>query len=148
MKLLDLVRNNLGKPYEDLEFLLNCLKEVMLESGEEELASEIPWINPVKDFQNIPFTQKHLQLYSTCFQLLNIVEVNGAVQNRRVIEDQKSPVDINGLWPYNLQLLKDNGFSAEQIAACLPQIHVEPVLTAHPTEAKRTIMLEHLRNLR
>jgi phosphoenolpyruvate carboxylase len=147
MKLLDLVRNNLGKPYEDLEFLLNCLKEVMLESGEGELADEIPWINPVKDFQNIPFTQKHLQLYSTCFQLLNIVEVNGAVQNRRLIEDQKSPADINGLWPYNLQLLKDNGFSAEQIAACLPQIHVEPVLTAHPTEAKRTIMLEHLRNL-
>ncbi len=147
MKLLDLVRNNLGKPYEDLEFLLNCLKEVMLESGEEELASEIPWINPVKDFQNIPFTHKHLQLYSTCFQLLNIVEVNGAVQNRRLIEDQESPADINGLWPYNLQLLKSNGFSAEQIAACLPQIRVEPVLTAHPTEAKRTIMLEHLRNL-
>ncbi|MEL7589275.1 MAG: phosphoenolpyruvate carboxylase [Prolixibacteraceae bacterium] len=147
MKLLDLVRNNLGKPYEDLEFLLNCLKEVMLESGEEELASEIPWINPVKDLHSHPFTQKHLQLYSTCFQLLNIVEVNGAVQNRRLIEDQKSPANINGLWPYNLQLLKNKGFSAEQIAACLPQIHVEPVLTAHPTEAKRTIMLEHLRNL-
>lgn len=147
MKLLELVRHNLGKPYEDLEFLLNCLREVMLESGEEELASEIPWINAVKDFQSNPFTQKHLQLYATCFQLLNIVEVNGAVQNRRLIEDQKSPADINGLWPYNLQLLKNNGFSAEQIAACLPQIHVEPVLTAHPTEAKRTIMLEHLRNL-
>ena len=78
----------------------------MLESGEDELASEIPWINSVKDFQNNPFTQKHLQLYSICFQLLNIVEVNGAVQNRRLIEDQKSPTDINGLWSYNLQLLK------------------------------------------
>jgi phosphoenolpyruvate carboxylase len=79
--------------------------------------------------------------------LLNIVEVNGAVQNRRLIEDQKSPADINGLWSYNLNLLRKNGFSAEQIAANLPRIHVEPVLTAHPTEAKRTIMLEHLRNL-
>jgi phosphoenolpyruvate carboxylase len=147
MELLELVRNNLGKPYEDLEFLLNCLKEVMLELGEDELASEIPWINLVKKFQGNAFNQKHLQLYSTCFQLLSIVEVNGAVQNRRLIEDQKSPADINGLWPYNLQLLKNNGFSAEQIAAYLPQIQVEPVLTAHPTEAKRTIMLEHLRNL-
>jgi phosphoenolpyruvate carboxylase len=101
----------------------------------------------VKDFQNNPFTQKHLQIYSTCFQLLNIVEVNGAVQNRRLIEDQKSPAEINGLWSYNLHLLKNNGFSAEQIAEYLPQINVEPVLTAHPTEAKRTIMLEHLRNL-
>jgi phosphoenolpyruvate carboxylase len=147
MELLELVRIKLGKPYEDLEFLLNCLKEVMIESGEDELATEIPWINPIKDFGNYSFTEKQLQLYSTCFQLLNIVEVNGAVQNRRLIEDQKSPADINGLWSYNLHLLKKNGFSAEQIAAYLPQVHVEPVLTAHPTEAKRTIMLEHLRNL-
>jgi hypothetical protein len=50
MELLDIVRKNLGKPYEDLEFLLNFLKEVMIESSEDELAAEIPWINPIKDF--------------------------------------------------------------------------------------------------
>src|ERR1035437_7185213 len=147
MELLDLVRNNLGKPYEDLEFLLNCLKEVMIESGENELALEIPWINTINTDQYKTFSEKQLQLYSTCFQLLTIVEVNGAVQNRRLLEDEKSLSDINGLWSYNLQLLKNNGFSAEEIAAYLPQIQVEPVLTAHPTEAKRTIMLEHLRKL-
>jgi phosphoenolpyruvate carboxylase len=147
MELINLVRNNLGKPYEDLEFLLGCLKEVMIESGEDELATEIPWINPINDFQINSFSGKQLQLYSVCFQLLNIVEVNGAVQNRRLIEDQKSMADINGLWSYNLHLLQKNGFSAKQIAAYLPKIQVEPVLTAHPTEAKRTIMLEHLRKL-
>ncbi|MFA9392401.1 MAG: phosphoenolpyruvate carboxylase [Prolixibacteraceae bacterium] len=147
MKLLELVKTNLGKPYEDLEFLLTCLKEVLIESDEAELAAEIPWINNIKDFQNTGFSEKRIKLYSTCFQLLNIIEVNGAVQNRRIIEDQKSPADINGLWSYNLQLLKESGFSAEQIAAQIPQIQVEPVLTAHPTEAKRTIMLEHLRKL-
>ena len=142
-----MVRNNLGKPYEDLEFLLSCLKEVMIESGEDQLAAEIPWINPISDFQNNSLSGKQLQLYSVCFQLLNIVEVNGAVQNRRLIEDHKSMADINGLWSYNLHLLQNSGFSAEQIAAYLPKIQVEPVLTAHPTEAKRTIMLEHLRKL-
>ena len=147
MELLELVRNNLGKPYEDLEFLLSCLKEVMMESGEDELAAEIPWLKPIGRFKTNSFSGKQLQLYSVCFQLLNIVEVNGAVQNRRLIEDQKSMADINGLWSYNLHLLQDKGFSAEQIAAHLPQIQVEPVLTAHPTEAKRTIMLEHLRKL-
>ncbi|MCX6219969.1 MAG: phosphoenolpyruvate carboxylase [Bacteroidia bacterium] len=147
MELIDLVRINLGKPYEDLEFLLSCLKEVMIESGEDELAAEIPWINQISDYQNNTFSGKLLQLYSICFQLLNIVEVNGAVQNRRLIEDQKSMAVINGLWSYNLHLLQNSGFSAEQIAAYLPKIQVEPVLTAHPTEAKRTIMLEHLRKL-
>jgi phosphoenolpyruvate carboxylase len=119
----------------------------MIESGEEELAAKIPWISQINDFQNNSFSGKQLQLYSVCFQLLNIVEVNGAVQNRRWIEDQKTMADINGLWSYNLHLLKSSGFSTEQIAAYLPKIQVEPVLTAHPTEAKRTIMLEHLRKL-
>ncbi len=147
MELIELVRNNLGKPYEDLEFLLTCLKEVMMESGEEELATEIPWINPAKNNPPASFAEKQLQLYSICFQLLNIVEVNGAVQNRRQLEDRNSLADINGLWSYNLHLLQKEGFTAGQIASFLPKIQVEPVLTAHPTEAKRTIMLEHLRKL-
>ncbi len=147
MKTLEQVKNKLGKSYEDLEYLLNCLKEVMIESGEVELAKDIPWITESLSFQEKPFTGKHLQLYSTCFQLLNIVEVNGAVQNRRKKEDQKSLAEIDGLWSYNLKLLTDMGFSAEEMAANLSEIKVEPVLTAHPTEAKPTIMLEHLRNL-
>jgi len=147
MKTLEQVKNKLGKSYEDLEYLLNCLKEVMIESGEVELAKDIPWITESLSFQEKPFTGKHLQLYSTCFQLLNIVEVNGAVQNRRKKEDQKSLAEIDGLWSYNLKLLTDMGFSAEEMAANLSEIKIEPVLTAHPTEAKPTIMLEHLRNL-
>lgn len=147
MKSLQLVREKLGKPYEDLEFLLYCLKDVMIESGEMELANDIPWISDNPSLEYKPFTDKHLQLYSTCFQLLNIVEVNGAVQNRRKKEDEHSLAEITGLWSYNLHLLKDNGFSPEEISCKIAEIHVEPVLTAHPTEAKRTIMLEHLRNL-
>jgi len=147
MSTLQLVQEKIGKVYLDLEYLLICLKEVMIESGETELANDIPWISGNTDFGDKKFSEKHLQLYSTCFQLLNIVEVNGAVQNRRKTEGGISPDKINGLWLYNLELLKENGFRAEEIAAQLSKIHVEPVLTAHPTEAKRTVMLEHLRNL-
>ena len=35
----------LGKPYEDLEFLLQGLKNVLEENGEAEIARAIPWIN-------------------------------------------------------------------------------------------------------
>ncbi len=147
MSSLKLVQEKLPKVYDDLEFLLNCLKEVLIESGETELAKDIPWISTDSTFGDKPFTEKHLQLYSTCFQLLNIVEVNGAVQNRRNREDEKGMAAINGLWSSNLEQLKANGFTAAEIVAKLADIHVEPVLTAHPTEAKRTVMLEHLRNL-
>ncbi len=147
MKTLDLVRKKLGKPYDDLSFLLECLSEVLVESGEGGLAGDIPWLNPPNEKKPVKFTGKHLQVYSMCFQLLNIVEVNGAVQNRRKKEDRDSLPEINGLWSYNLHKLKEEGFSQEEIAEGIAQIHVEPVLTAHPTEAKRTEMLGHLRNL-
>lgn len=147
MNTLELVQEKIEKVYQDLEYLLICLREVMIESGETGLANDIPWISATGDFSGKKFSEKHLQLYSTCFQLLNIVEVNGAVQNRRKMEGGESMAEINGLWSYNLELLKEKGFHGEEIAAQLAKIHVEPVLTAHPTEAKRTVMLEHLRNL-
>jgi len=147
MSTLKLVQEKIPKVYNDLEFLLLCLKEVLIESGEKELANDIPWISEQIDFNRKEFTEKHLKLYSTCFQLLNIVEVNGAVQNRRKNEDEHSMSSINGMWAYNLKLLKENGFTPEDIASELSEIHVEPVLTAHPTEAKRTVMLRHLREL-
>jgi len=147
MQTLELTKSKLGKPYDDLEFLLNCLQEVLIESGEGELSKDIPWMVKNSDKKGKIFTNKHLHLFSICFQLLNVVEVNGAVQNRRRKEDEESLAGINGLWAYNLNQLKEEGFSQEEIAASLSGIHVEPVLTAHPTEAKRTVMLEHLRNL-
>ncbi|MDD3322413.1 MAG: phosphoenolpyruvate carboxylase [Paludibacter sp.] len=147
MSTLKLVQENIPKVYNDLEFLLVCLKEVLVESDENALAEDIPWISNEINFKENQFSEEHLRLYSTCFQLLNIVEVNGAVQNRRKKEDNESMSAINGLWSYNLELLKNKGFSEKEIASQLADIHVEPVLTAHPTEAKRTVMLKHLREL-
>ena len=144
---LELVKNKLGKTYHDLEFLLICLKEVLTESGEVDLADEIPWLSGLDSLSTARLSDKHIKLWSVCFQLLNITEVNGAMQNRRRKEDRSPESQINGLWPQVLNELKSEGFSPEEIAATLPLVHIEPVLTAHPTEAKRTIMLEHLRNL-
>ncbi|MBX2843858.1 MAG: phosphoenolpyruvate carboxylase, partial [Flammeovirgaceae bacterium] len=146
MDTLTIVKEKLGKPYEDLEFLLGCFKEVLMESGENNLASFIPWINQQDDFKPEQLTEKHVQVYSIAFQLLNMVEVNGAVQNRREIENA-SMSKVNGLWAQNLKMLKEKGIPAKEIADHLGDIRVEPVLTAHPTEAKRATVLEHHRIL-
>ena len=140
------VKSKLGKPYEDLEYLLLALRDVLMENGEEDIAQRIPWINELPDLDDQTLSEKDLQLYSIVFHLVNMVEINGAVQARRRIENENM-AGISGLWAKNLQRLKDKGISAETIAENMPAIRVEPVLTAHPTEAKRTTVLEHHREL-
>ena len=140
------VKNKLGKPYEDLEFLLTSLKEVLLENGEDDMAYKIPWINPDWEIKAEEFTPKHTQLYSIIFTLINTSEVNGAVQNRRKLED-KELNSIRGLWAYQFNRLTEKNITEDQILEVLPEVRVEPVLTAHPTEAKRATVLEHHREL-
>lgn len=146
MSQLKTLQEQLGKPYHDLEFLLNCMKEVLEENGEADLAPYIPWINePVATTAG--FGTKHFHLYSICFQLLNLAETNGAVQNRRKEEEKNSLAAINGLWANSLKILKQQGFTEQEIAAILAGTEVEPVLTAHPTEAKRPVILRKYREL-
>lgn len=145
--LLQEVKEQLGKPYEDLEFLLEALKEVLIENGEETMAYQIPWINNLPPFDPAQFTLKHIQLYSIVFQLVNTVEVNGAVQQRRRLVNQQSLSSVRGLWADNFRTLKEQGITGEELMKWLGQVKVEPVLTAHPTEAKRATVLEHHRDL-
>ena len=147
MKQLDIIKEKLGKPYHDLEFLLNCFKEVLAENNEAELAEYIPWLCESCSYDNIDFTQKHFHMFSICFQLLNLAETNGAVQNRRKLEEENSLESINGLWANSLYLLKKNNFTEEEIANIFHEISVQPVLTAHPTEAKRPVILKKYREL-
>ena len=147
MAQLETLKTQLGKPYFDLEFLLNCFREVLTENNEPELAQCIPWISGSADYANISFNQKHFHLYSVCFQLLNLAETNGAVQNRRKNEEKNTLSSINGLWANSLDILKKNGFNEGQNSSVFDEISVQPVLTAHPTEAKRPVILKKYREL-
>ncbi|MFY0598655.1 MAG: phosphoenolpyruvate carboxylase [Cyclobacteriaceae bacterium] len=144
-EILELLIKTLDKPYKDLKFLLEALREILIENNEDEIASQIPWINDL-DLDKTEFTEKHIQLYSLVFQLVNMVEINGAVQHRRTLEDEELS-SINGLWANNFKKLKDINIDEKDIAVRLKNIHIEPVLTAHPTEAKRATVLEHHREL-
>lgn len=141
------VKKRLGKPYEDFEFLLECLKEVLIDNGESEIANEIPFINKYPFENGIQLTDKHIQMYSLVFQLVNMAEVNGAVQQRRAVENEKELASVRGLFANNIKSLLDSGVTEEAILDKMPQMQIEPVLTAHPTEAKRATVLDHHRDL-
>jgi phosphoenolpyruvate carboxylase len=135
------VRELLGKPYRDLEFLLGCFSEVLEENGKKELAAQLPWITGSEPVFAAENRQDLLHLYSICFQLMNLCEVNGAVQNRRCRQEAEGLDSVNGLWGNVLTDLKNRGVPETEILEKFRQIEVEPVLTAHPTEAKRPVVL-------
>ena len=137
----------IGKPYSDLHFLLKCFAEVLESNNEKELVAYIPWLNTQVSSPKSEHKQKTIHLYSICFQLLNLCEVNWAVQSRRNKQQLYGSQSVNGSWAHTFSDVKESGISQEEIVAALSQIEVEPVMTAHPTEAKRTVVLKYYREL-
>lgn len=109
------------------------------------MASSLPWIQGSSE--SIEVQEGLEQAYSIAFQLLNIVEANAAEKIRRLREMRSGLCSERGLWGSQLSPLKESGFSAKEIAAFFSKVRVEAVLTAHPTEAKRGVVLEQHRIL-
>lgn len=145
--LLSEVKEQIGKPYGNLEFLLECFFEVLKENNETALATQVPWISGNEPDFSSGNTEKLLHMFSISFQLLNLAEVNGAVQNRRARQEKSGLESVSGMWGNIFNDLKSKGIQEDTIAGHLQKIHAEPVLTAHPTEAKRPVVLALYRQL-
>jgi phosphoenolpyruvate carboxylase len=131
----------------DLAFLMGCFGEVLDEAGEHALASCLPWTGSGCAPQDGLPRERLVQAYSIAFHLLSMTEQNAAIQYQRQTESRDGLAAMQALWGQCLRQTLDAGITPAQIAAALPDIRVDLVLTAHPTEAKRTIVLEHHRSL-
>lgn len=142
----DYVGIGFDKLERDLKFLIECLGEVLTELGHGEMAAWLPWSDkPLPADGKLP-DQLGL-VYSIAFQLLNMVEENAAAAMRVLREEREGLAAEHGSWGRQLAALRDSGASEQAIAKILSQVRVEPVLTAHPTEAKRLTVLEQHRVL-
>ncbi len=131
----------------DLSTVMDAFHRVLTEQGEGELAKRLPWTGrtiPTTPGEGI--TERGIQALSMAFQLLNMVEENSANQARRRRETAEGPTEA-GLWGRLLRELKDAGMGPQDVLGVLKHIRVEPVLTAHPTESKRSTVLEQHRAL-
>ena len=135
-----------GKFAEDLSWLMGNFRQVLEELGEGALARQLPWIGS-EDGDDGLTPERLAQAYSICFQLLNMAEENGAAQMRRAAEEDNGLAHEPGLWGQALTDLVKAGTETDRIAERLTELSIEPVLTAHPTEAKRATVLEQHREL-
>ncbi|MEM9720781.1 MAG: phosphoenolpyruvate carboxylase [Bacteroidota bacterium] len=136
-------KQGLEKIQTDLQWVMSCFKTMLLSLGEVALADQLPWVNPPQAARNSTelSDDKLAQALGMSFELLNLVEENAATQFRRKIETHFGLEAIRGSWGETLCTWKKEGMDPERIAQMLPNIKVMPVLTAHPTEAKRVTVL-------
>lgn len=132
----------LEKIQNDLTFLHQCYVEMLRDIGEHSVADAIE-----KGQHSKTDSEKISKAFSLYFQLITIVEENAAVQLRRKLEDEYGLERISGLWGKTLQDLHEQHISESDVIEQLPDVNVEPVLTAHPTESKRSTVIDQLRSI-
>ncbi len=128
-----------------------CLAKII---GEDDpLLAHLPWWSaetPPSSAGDIS-PERTAQFFATCFELLNLVEETVASHIRRKRRSEKGLVALRGLWAEALKeafsQLGDSPDAEAQILEKLRDATVEPVLTAHPTEAKRPTVRERHREL-
>lgn len=148
MTLEELSEQSIRKNKADFLYLMLAFQEVLVTMGEKDLAEFIPWVNDPAE--NIPENLSHeklIQALSISFQLLNLIDENNATHHRRKVENHVAADQIQGSWAQTLSHLKKKGHKELDIAQMLKKVDVQPVLTAHPTEAKRITVLEIHREL-
>ena len=131
------------KVWRDMEFLTNCFRQVLKELGQDELVDLLSLDGSKNEIpDDIKLEKKQVQVLSMYMQLMNLVEENAAVQYRRKLVNNDGMQAIRGSWSETFQRWKSQGLSQDQMQKIMKKISVTPVLTAHPTEAKRISILE------
>lgn len=145
------VAESFQKTEATLHFLMEAFREVLAEVGAADVAQYLPWFPESDPPNDLAFPDARaeacIQAYSISLQLLSQAEENAVAQHRRLIESTSEFAEDAGSWDQMLQRAAATGATPEALAAMLATLRIEPVLTAHPTEAKRQTVLEHHRML-
>ena len=146
----------------DIRFLMDLLAEIIREQEGEDLLLKVEQIrtlakevrlnhNPLviasqkKLIDSLTLTEAYqiARVYTVYFQLVNIAEEVQRIRRLRDYDRSDDVLQDMSLRQVFKELLEQK-ISPKQITDFLSQSEIEPVLTAHPTEAKRRTVLDHL----
>ncbi len=96
---------------------------------------------------SLPQSETVARAFTTYFELINLAEENHRVRVLRNRERQAYPRPLDESIAAAIAALWEQNVDSEAMQRLLQQLHIEPVFTAHPTEAKRRTVLSKLRHI-
>ncbi|MCM3131081.1 MULTISPECIES: phosphoenolpyruvate carboxylase [unclassified Paenibacillus] len=145
----------------DVRFLGNILGEVLVHQGGNELLNVVEKIREtskalraentpelfqefISMIQGLDSDRRHqvIRAFAIYFQLVNIAEQNHRIRRKRDYERSAGEAVQPGSIEKAVQSLKDKGFCYTEVQSILETMSLELVMTAHPTEASRRVILD------
>ncbi|WP_373233494.1 phosphoenolpyruvate carboxylase, partial [Cohnella sp.] len=145
----------------DVRFLGNILGEVLVHQSGKELLEIVEQIresskslraqfdnNQVEQFQEqihkLEPAMRHqvIRAFAIYFQLVNIAEQNHRIRRKRDYERSAGETVQPGSIEDTIQGLKQEGLTPDEVQDLIKGITLELVMTAHPTEATRRVILD------
>lgn len=87
-----------------------------------------------------------VRAFAAYFGAINLAERVHRIRRRRDYQREDGAPQPGGLHAV-LAALREAGVGADEVRALLPRLRIEPVFTAHPTEAMRRALLEKERDI-
>ncbi|MGH8743198.1 MAG: phosphoenolpyruvate carboxylase, partial [Burkholderiales bacterium] len=146
---------SLSIPAETMEYaayekkLVGFLFELLTDTVERHEPQIAPMLRGESREFELPPTQlgRALQAQGIWFQLLGIAEENAAMRHRRQLENERGYENVRGTLGQVVAEAAKSGTGAESMRSLLNTLKIRPVITAHPTEAKRVTVLERHRKI-
>ena len=129
--------------------LADLLFELLVDIVERQEPRIVPVLrSESRDFDFPPsLLGRALQAQGIWFQLLTIAEENAAMRHRRQLESERGYENVRGTLGQVISEAAASGTGADAIRLLLSTLKIRPVITAHPTEAKRVTVLERHRKI-
>ena len=126
--------------------LLSGLLLSLVRNRQPEVESVLRGERPVSELSP-ELLARTLQVQGIWFQLLSIAEQNAAMRRRRQVEAERGHDQLRGTFAQVIAAAAAAKIPASEVRSLLEVLRVRPVITAHPTEAKRVTVLEKHRRI-